>query len=291
MGNRDLNKVRLTSELSEGDMKRDIEEIPKPFWDRNAISLREYLEGIREKKASGDGDNCVGDLSLDKLNTRAERLRYMLKHTLGCPDTFEFRREEVHILTQIYGDYPPKLETHDYTPIGGDSFGAKSMTQNIEVTDEQVVDSFLYEMSEEGSLRQYLHLSQIAATVGSEYRFIFPCSYLFFFLSPLYAHIHFSMHLNCNIKMLSQDTIFVHGAIDRLTMKYVPSFDTKFQIPTHPPPPFNEPHTVAPTDGRIVENVYEWVQSLNEYLQHGLKDFVNQPEWNGERTSRGGEGV
>ena len=142
-------------------MKRDLEDIPKPFWDRNAKSLKEYLEDLRAKEAA-DGDDGA---SLEKWNTKQERLRYMLKHTLGCPDTFEFRREEIQILTEIYGEYPPKLEMHDVTPIG--SFDGPPSS---DITDEEVVDSFLYEISEaEGSLRQYLNLSQIAAIVGSEY--------------------------------------------------------------------------------------------------------------------------
>eukprot|EP00571_Detonula_confervacea_P006065 CAMPEP_0172313510 /NCGR_PEP_ID=MMETSP1058-20130122/20330_1 /TAXON_ID=83371 /ORGANISM="Detonula confervacea, Strain CCMP 353" /LENGTH=576 /DNA_ID=CAMNT_0013027169 /DNA_START=123 /DNA_END=1853 /DNA_ORIENTATION=- len=245
VGNRDLNKIRLPSELSESDMKRDIEDIPKPFWDRNAKSLKEYLEDVRAKEAA---DGISGGASLEKLNTKQQRLRYILKHTLGCPDTFEFRREEIQILTEIYGEYPPKLETHDFTPIGG--FDEPSS----DITDEEVVDSFLYEISDaEGSLRQYLNLSQIAAIVGN--------------------------------------TIFVHGAIDSLTMKFVPSLGTKFEVPTLPPPPFAAPYEAIRTDGRIIENVHEWVESLNNYLKQGLKDFSHRPQWNDERTSRGGEGL
>ena len=92
----------------------------------------------------------------------------MLRHTLGCPDTFEFRREEMHLLTQIYGAYPPNSDTHDVTPLHA-KFGDSREPISIDISDEDVVDSFLYEMSPEGSLRQYLHLSSIAAIVGSEW--------------------------------------------------------------------------------------------------------------------------
>lgn len=245
VGNRDLNKIRLSSELSESDMKIPIEVVGRPFWDPNAKSLKEHLEGLREKD---EEENA----SLDKWNTRAERLRYMLKHTLGCPDTFEFRREEVKLLTQIHGEYPMIPETHDVTPIHTTPLDGLDET-TPEVTDEEVVDSFLYEMSPEGSLLQYLHLSSIGAIVGN--------------------------------------TIFVHGAIDQLTMKYVPHVTTKFQVPTTPPPPFETSYIPEPTDGTMVENVHEWIQSLNEYLQHGMKDYAERPEWNDERTSRGGEAL
>ena len=67
-------------------------------------------------------------------------------------------------------------------------------------------------------------------------------------------------------------------------MKYVPTLDTKFELPTSLPP-------TDGSDGRMIENVHEWVQALNDYLQQGLKDFDNRPHWNEDRTSRGGEAV
>jgi len=153
VGNRDLNKLRLPSELSASDMNRDLEDIPKPFWDRGAKSLKEYLE-----EAMLERDVPTGANNLDEFNNRAERLRYILRHTLGCPDTFEFRREEIQILTQIFGQYPPRLETHDFTPIGD----LDNEPSYIRVDDEDVVNSFLYEISKEGSLYQYLKLSQVS---------------------------------------------------------------------------------------------------------------------------------
>ena len=70
MGNRDLNKLRFKSELSDFDMQRDIDDIPKPFWDKNAKSLKEHLLEVIEEKGSV--------FELVDVNTRAERLRYML---------------------------------------------------------------------------------------------------------------------------------------------------------------------------------------------------------------------
>lgn len=113
VGNRDLNKLRLPSELSVADMNRDIDDIPGPFWDPGARTLKEHLEEIQLERGSEETSESV-----DELNSKAERLRYMLKYTLGCPDTFEFRREEIKILTHIFGEYPPRfLETHDVTPM------------------------------------------------------------------------------------------------------------------------------------------------------------------------------
>jgi len=122
--------------------------------------LKEYLEEIKLHRRGGETNDA------NELNTRAERLRYMLKYTLGCPDTFELRREEIKILTHIFGEYPPRLlETHDVTPIG--ELGEEP--SSFIVTDDAVVDSFLYEISKDGSLYQYLKLSQIGAVIGSKY--------------------------------------------------------------------------------------------------------------------------
>jgi hypothetical protein len=155
VGNRDLNKLRLLSELSESDMKRDLDCILKPFWDRNAKSLKEYLLEKLQLKSKGATDE---DGSAKILDSKAERLRYMLVHTMGCPETFEFRREEIQILTKIFDEYPPSYETHDFTPIGDLS----KDSSYINVADEDVVKSFLYELSKEGSLYQYLKLSQVS---------------------------------------------------------------------------------------------------------------------------------
>jgi hypothetical protein len=244
VGNRDLNKLRFASELSDEDMSRPIDDIKRPFWDPDAKSYKEHLEEILQ--------TC--DCTLDQLNTKAERLRWMLKHTLGCPDTFEFRREEISIFKDEYGCYPPHSETHGSSPVHTDGTRASDVNgDTTEVTDDDVVNSFEYEINHpEGSLRQYLHHASIAAIIGN--------------------------------------TIFVHGAIDRLTMRFVPSKHSKFELPTSPPPAFSEP-SIETTDGTMINDVHEWVQSLNEYLQEGLRDFESRPYWNEERTSRGGEAL
>eukprot|EP00569_Conticribra_weissflogii_P018977 CAMPEP_0171443136 /NCGR_PEP_ID=MMETSP0881-20121228/30168_1 /TAXON_ID=67004 /ORGANISM="Thalassiosira weissflogii, Strain CCMP1336" /LENGTH=604 /DNA_ID=CAMNT_0011966471 /DNA_START=154 /DNA_END=1969 /DNA_ORIENTATION=+ len=248
VGNRDLNKLRFRSELSDFDMARPLEEIGKPFWDRNAKSLKEHLEQVR--------DNHVGveDVPLERFNTKAERLRYMLKHTLGCPDTFEFRRNEVAVLRKIYGHYPYSVDHHATTP-----FLPENQYYDLllnEVTDDNVVESFEYEINHpQGSLRQYLKYASIAAIVGN--------------------------------------TIFVHGAIDSLTMKFVPSLESRFHLPETSPPPFKSIHKKATyqVNGRLIDDVHEWVDALNEYLQIGLDDFERRPNWNNERNSRGGEAL
>lgn len=135
VGNRDLNKLRFSAELSEEDMARDLDEIPPPHWDPKAPSLRQFLE----KKLHDL--NGASTLTIHELNTRVNRLHYMLEHTLGCPRTFAFRREEIALLR------------------------SKDIAN---ISDDEVVDSFLYEVEHQnGSLRQYLEAADVAVCVGN----------------------------------------------------------------------------------------------------------------------------
>jgi hypothetical protein len=245
VGNRDLNKLRFQTELGEYEMSLPVEEIQKPFWDVNALCYREFLESIRDGRP------------LDEINTKVNKLKWMLEHTLGCPDTFEHRRQEIETWKLIHGRYPPNYDDDRVYDTVIDQFDIK---ERIVVTDEQVVQSFEHEINHPlGSLRQYLRHASIAAIIGN--------------------------------------TIFVHGAIDTLTMKYVPSLKSKFELPTNIPSSVValssnlSDNLVINDDTIMVENVHEWVESLNNFLQDGLDDFEARPNWNSSRTSRGGEAL
>ena len=43
VGNGDLGQLRLTSELSDSDIARPLNDVPRPFWNPDAMSLRELL--------------------------------------------------------------------------------------------------------------------------------------------------------------------------------------------------------------------------------------------------------
>ena len=131
VGNRDLNKLRFMAELA--DDRRPASCIPPPHWDPSAPSLQQYLEGLAAETQQQD--------NITSLDTSINRLHYMLKHTLGCPNTFEFRREELGILR------PDRL---------GD------------VSDRDVLQSFLDEIQPpDGSLYQYLSNAKVAVAYGN----------------------------------------------------------------------------------------------------------------------------
>ena len=154
-GNRDLNKVRLTSELASDDLARPYNSIPGPFWDPKAPTLAQYLENLAAERA----------VPAAELDCRAERLRYYLRHTLGCPHTFEMRRSELALLANGGG-------RSDGTVGAGGAGGNRCETVNV-VSDEEVVQSMLDDIRPPdkgercGVLREYLGLSCIAACLGN----------------------------------------------------------------------------------------------------------------------------
>ena len=73
------------------------------------------------------------------VDSRVERMHYYLKHTLGCPHTFEDRRRELAILGEA----------------------------TEPVSDERVVDSLVSDILPGGCLRAYLENACLAAILGN----------------------------------------------------------------------------------------------------------------------------
>jgi len=120
LGNRDLNKLRYTAELGPDDMKIDAASIPGPHWDPNAMTLASYLAA-----------HNVPD-------SRPNRLKYMLEHTLGCKNTFEHRRTEM----------------------------ARLLSRDVDgITDEEVTEHIVEDV-ERGALSEFLDKGQIAVRLG-----------------------------------------------------------------------------------------------------------------------------
>ncbi|KAL1510713.1 hypothetical protein AB1Y20_007005 [Prymnesium parvum] len=205
VGNRDLNKLRLTAELADSDMKRPLEAIKKPHWDDHASSLHNHLH----LEASRRGTTVAS------LNTKPERLKYLYKHTLGCPNTFELRREELAILRG---------------------------TQKEQVTDDEVVAACVADVMPGGALRQYMENAHVACLIGN--------------------------------------TLFVHGAVDRKSMRMVPADKCRFERPK------NQDFV-----SELCETPQQWIDALNAFLRRGLEDHLQRPEWDEARQTRGGESL
>eukprot|EP00438_Fugacium_kawagutii_P011859 Skav236801 [mRNA] locus=scaffold1361:616717:617730:- [translate_table: standard] len=80
MGNRDINKMRLAAELSDKAMKADSDKAFQAWWDPKAPTLKKYLS------------------SKGLSDTKTNRLKWILRHTMGAPASFEHRRHELAVL-------------------------------------------------------------------------------------------------------------------------------------------------------------------------------------------------
>lgn len=87
-GNRDLNKIRLSSELAPCDLARHPSAIPEPYWVPRAMRCP---LGLFLQRA---GHDAPGDAS-----SAALRVRHMLGRTMGAPHAFALRGAELALLT------------------------------------------------------------------------------------------------------------------------------------------------------------------------------------------------
>jgi len=80
LGNRDLNKMRLKSELTPEALQRPADLVEGAWWSPQRLELVDYLKQLSR---SGEGDNEVA------------RLKWILGCTMGSPRAFENRRVEL----------------------------------------------------------------------------------------------------------------------------------------------------------------------------------------------------
>ena len=195
IGNRDANKIRIYSELSEKitNNSAHLSKYDKfPYWvnKKERVTLRNYLE--------------QNNYEINIVN----RLKYILEYTMGSSGSFEKRRAELAILLN------------------------KSASS---ISDEDIVASFLNSVAphpvnvkntNDNYLLKYLQYGKIAYIFGEH--------------------------------------IFVHGAINKNNMGYVPS------------------------GGKLIEDVNLWVSTLNNWYHKELNEYILNPECGGITKKRKG---
>jgi hypothetical protein len=203
IGNRDANKIRISSELSEkiyatgvADRKAESKYLAKydnfPYWVNKSerITLRTYLN-----------DN---NFKIDAVS----RLKYILDYTMGSNDSFDKRRKELSIILNKSPDL---------------------------ISDNDIVASFLNSVSpnpknikntNDNYMLKYLKSGKIAYIFGEH--------------------------------------IFVHGAINKNNIGYIPN------------------------NKNIVDDVDKWVSGLNKWFQKDLKEYMANPEYGGISKKRKG---
>ena len=111
IGNRDANKMNVTSELDPTYLANfPLEDVPGPYWvpaDKRispSAFLRKRLQ-LEEATPAADGDAeaaaAAAVAALHANNTAANRMRWLLHDTMGAPGEFERRQAELQLLRGV----------------------------------------------------------------------------------------------------------------------------------------------------------------------------------------------
>lgn len=147
IGNRDANKMRLTSELHTSQLTREsLDWLPGPYWVPTAksVSPMAYLSKLASagtELPKGATPPTPDEKTLGALNTPFNRLRWLLVETMGSAGEEERRRAE---LSTLSGGRP--------------------------ISDDEVVASFVESVQPGGFMRRYLELGELGKVInGSLY--------------------------------------------------------------------------------------------------------------------------
>ncbi|CAE7268229.1 unnamed protein product [Symbiodinium natans] len=141
LGNRDINKMRYTSEFTDEEVRQVSPETPGAYWvpEDKRVSPWSYFASLAAQ-AEGKDVELLTHEEVQRYCTKPNLMRYHLKYDMGSDGEFEFRRQEL----------------------------AHMSTRNVaEVSDEEVVNSYEASVAEGGVMREYLRLSEVACILGS----------------------------------------------------------------------------------------------------------------------------
>jgi hypothetical protein len=133
LGNRDINKMKLTAELHPTELSRKPEDVPRPYYIPSEARFFSFEDYVRRHK-----------IPEKEHHSATHRLKWLLSHTMGCMPTFELRRKEL------------ALSRDD---------------QSLDaISDEDVVQSFLDSLKPNGAVAEYLlHARPGAVVVDSRF--------------------------------------------------------------------------------------------------------------------------
>ena len=164
MGNRDINKMRVLQELGicadqKGDVNSDLPPHGGVWWFKNT-GLKGDPELIRQyfQEENDDSQDCD---TADALvpSSPAERLKWMLRKTMGSPNAFEFRRNELQQEKELHASNQAS------------EFANKKQEDMVEieidVTDEEVVESYRTSCHPvHGVMGEYLSKAKLCLRIG-----------------------------------------------------------------------------------------------------------------------------
>lgn len=108
LGNRDINKMRFTSEISDVGPNNNFKSFfpPGPYWvpENKRVSFRDYLTKTTQTNAGSTNNKPITEDTYEQHNTKTSRLIWMFKETMGADGEFEHRRSELAILSNTSPD-------------------------------------------------------------------------------------------------------------------------------------------------------------------------------------------
>ncbi|CAE7785531.1 ERF1 [Symbiodinium sp. CCMP2592] len=141
LGNRDINKMRYTSEFTDEEVRKISSDTPGAYWvpEDKRVSPWSYFTSLAAHAEGKDTDHLTHE-EIRHFCTKSNLMRYHLKYDMGSDGEFEFRRQELAHMSE----------------------------RNVaEVSDEEVVKSYEDSVAEDGVMRDYLRLGEIACILGS----------------------------------------------------------------------------------------------------------------------------
>jgi len=221
MGNRDVNKLRLPFCLSENALSKP----PCAYWINNSTSNQLIL-------------------------TKSEKLKWVLKSTMGAPLAFEYRRLELQQQQMINNKnnvYDVDITNDDVTASFLNLLSFENNTQNSEIKNE----------NEQGLVTKYLQYAKIAVLLG--------------------------------------DVLIVHAGVVRYNMGWIPFqynektninqkdneltkslLNNNFNIEANEYALKNGVSHLSLENGYFVENLFVWVEKLNQFAASEILDYINR---------------
>ncbi len=254
LGNRDVNKMKLSSEIDPEEVKSTPPElVPTSFWWPAALkhappAYVDYIHAIAMRKGT----------SVAAENTPLNKLHYMLEHTMGSQSTFELRRAEL---------------------------AERKGIAKESVTDQNVVDSFyLSAASPDGFARRYIECAQLAAVIRNS---LFVHGGLdvatLGFIPDLRAH-HDHRRLQPLHKAVTEhDRSHANTASSSTSSSSASSSSSPSPSPSlygvHVGPTVGIYERVPGTDLKPFSSVRTWAKALNDFSRQATTEWSRQPHW------------